>query len=351
MSDLAARIAGAPISWGVCEVPGWGWQYDPETVLAEMRDVGIAATEFGPDGFLPDDPAEKAKTLADLGLRAVGGFVPVVLHDAAHDPVPEVARALESFVAAGASTLVIAAATGSDGYDGRPVLDDNGWSTLLANLDRLTELAAAQGVLATIHPHVGTMIENADDVRRVLAGSTIGLTLDTGHLLIGGVDPVALTLKHTTRIKHTHLKDVDAAWAAKVQSGEVSYTDAVREGMYRPLGAGDVDLAAIVATLESSGYTGWYVLEQDTILQSRPTDEGPVADVRASITHLRSLAESTTNPTNAAAPASTTGPAATALGLASAADGPAAAGGARASATDGGSVGDAGDGTERGEVG
>src|SRR4029453_5906192 len=74
MTDLAHRIAGAPISWGVCEVPGWGWQYVPQTVLAEMRDVGLAATEFGPDGFLPVDPAEKAKTLADLGLRAVGGF-------------------------------------------------------------------------------------------------------------------------------------------------------------------------------------------------------------------------------------------------------------------------------------
>ncbi|TDO51426.1 inosose dehydratase [Kribbella sp. VKM Ac-2527] len=291
MSELATRIAGAPISWGVSEVPGWGWQYDPETVLAEMRDAGIAATEFGPDGFLPDDPADKAKTLADLGLRAVGGFVPVVLHDPSYDPAPEVSRALQGFAAAGASTLVLAAATGQDGYDDRPVLDASGWQTLLANLDRLAELAAAQGILATIHPHVGTMVENADDVRQVLDGSTIGLTLDTGHLLIGGVDPVALTLEYTARIKHTHLKDVDASWAARVQSGELSYTDAVRQGMYRPLGAGDIDLAAIVGALEASGYDGWYVLEQDTILLDRPTDEGPVVDVRASIDHLRRIAE------------------------------------------------------------
>jgi inosose dehydratase len=291
MTDLAARIAGAPISWGVCEVPGWGYQYDAETVLAEMRAVGLAATEFGPDGFLPEDPAEKAKRLADVGLRAVGGFVPVVLHDPAHDPAPEVAVALEGFVAAGATTLVLAAATGSDGYDDRPVLDDAGWSTLVGNLDKLAALAADSGVLATIHPHVGTMVENAADVERVLAGSSIGLTLDTGHLLIGGVDPVALTLAHTDRIKHTHLKDVDAAWAAKVQSGQVTYTDAVRDGMYRPLGHGDIDLGAIVSTLEKSGYDGWYVLEQDTILTGRPADEGPVVDVRVSIAHLQAIAE------------------------------------------------------------
>jgi inosose dehydratase len=290
MTDLAARVAGAPISWGVCEVPGWGWQYDVETVLAEMRDVGLAATEFGPDGFLPVDPAEKAKTLADVGLRAVGGFVPVVLHDPSYDPAPEVAMALEGFVAAGATTLVLAAATGQDGYDDRPVLDETGWNTLLGNLDKLAALAADRGILATIHPHVGTMVENADDVDRVLAGSSIGLTLDTGHLLIGGVDPVALTLRNTARIKHAHLKDVDAHWARKVRSGELTYTDAVRHGLYRPLGAGDIDLSTIVSALERSGYDGWYVLEQDTILPERPTGAGPVVDVRASITHLREIA-------------------------------------------------------------
>ena len=290
MSDVSARIAAAPISWGVCEVPDWGWQYDADTVLNQMRDLGLAATEFGPDGFLPADPGEKAKKLGHLGLRAVGGFVPVVLHDPAHDPAPEIKRALEGFIAAGAGTLVLAAATGQDGYDDRPVLDEDGWATLLANLDRLATIAEKQGVKATLHPHVGTMVENADDVNRVLEGSSIGLTLDTGHLLIGGVDPVALALRHTDRIRHTHLKDVDAAWAAKVQAGEVTYTDAVRQGMYRPLGQGDIDLATIVTALEKQGYDGWYVLEQDTILQERPNGEGPLVDVRASIDHLRSIA-------------------------------------------------------------
>lgn len=290
MSDVSARIAAAPISWGVCEVPDWGWQYDADTVLNQMRDLGLVATEFGPDGFLPENPAEKATKLAELGLRAVGGFVPVVLHDPAHDPAPEIERALEGFIAAGAGTLVLAAATGQDGYDGRPVLDEAGWSTLLANLDQLAAIAENQGVRGTLHPHIGTMVENADDVNRVLEGSSIGLTLDTGHLLIGGVDPVALALQHADRIRHTHLKDVNASWAAKVQTGEVSYTDAVRQGLYRPLGRGDIDLASIVTALENEGYDGWYVLEQDTILQARPNGEGPAVDVRTSIDHLRRIA-------------------------------------------------------------
>jgi inosose dehydratase len=61
--------------------------------------------------------------------------------------------------------------------------------------------------------------------------------------------------------------------------------------MYRPLGQGDIDLSTIVVALEKAGYEGWYVLEQDTILPSRPSDEGPLVDVRASIDHLRRIAE------------------------------------------------------------
>jgi inosose dehydratase len=292
VTSFAGRVAGAPISWGVCEVPGWGWQYDPATVLSQMQEVGLAATEFGPDGFLPDEPAAKAKTLADKGLRAVGGFVPVVLHDSTRDPVPGIEQALASFTAAGAGTLVLAAATGIDGYDQRPVLDGAAWRVLLTNLDRLELVAARSGITATLHPHVGTMVETADDVERVLAGSGIGLCLDTGHLLIGGADPAALAAEHAGRIRHTHLKDVDATWAGRVRSGEVSYTEAVRGGMYRPLGQGDVDIASIVGSLERAGYDGWYVLEQDTILAGPPGvgEPGPVAGVRASIEHLNAIA-------------------------------------------------------------
>jgi inosose dehydratase len=289
-SPLFDRIAGAPISWGVCEVPGWGHQLEPATVLAQMAELGLAATEFGPEGFLPDAPQDKARTLQEHGLAAVGQFVPVVLHDPGHDPLPEVLTAMEALVTAGASTVVLAAATGQEGYDVRPQLDEPGWTTLLANLDRLREAAAEQGLTATLHPHVGTMVESGEETDRVLAGSSIGLCLDTGHLLIGGGDPVRVAREHPERIAHTHLKDVRLDWARRVQTGEVSYTEAVSGGMYVPLGQGDVDIAAIVTALEDSGYAGWYVLEQDTILSGPPDGEGPVGDVRTSYDFLLVLA-------------------------------------------------------------
>lgn len=285
----AIRIAGAPISWGVCEVPGWGCQLSPERVLAEMREAGLTATELGPDGFLPSDTAQLTAMLAGYGLSCVGGFVPVLLHDASHDPMEELAGPLESLVAAGADVVVLAAATGSDGYDARPDLDDDQWANVFANLDRIEATVAARGLTATLHPHVGTMVETRADVDRVLAGSSIPLCLDTGHLLIGGTDPLELTRQVPERIKHAHLKDVDVALAEKVQSGELTYTEAVAAGMYVPLGVGDVDIAGIVKTLEDNGYDGWYVMEQDNILDAEPEGAGPLGDVLASVEFLRGV--------------------------------------------------------------
>jgi inosose dehydratase len=184
---------------------------------------------------------------------------------------------------------VFSADSGRTGYDSRPALDDEGWATLLRNLDRLAARAAERGVRGVLHPHVGTMVEKPDEVRRVLDGSGIALCLDTGHLLIGGTDPAELTRQVPGRIAHTHLKDVDDRFATRVQAGALTYTEAVREGMYRPLGSGDVDVAAIVSSLEGHGYDGWYVLEQDTILTEDPTGEGPVADVRTSVEYLKGL--------------------------------------------------------------
>ena len=194
-----------------------------------------------------------------------------------HDPADDLAGPLESLVAAGAGVVVLAAATGSDGYDSRPVLDDAQWATLLANLDRLAAIVADRGLLAVLHPHVGTIVETRADVDRVLAGSSIPLCLDTGHLLIGGTDPLELAKAVPNRIAHTHLKDVDAALAAKVQSGELTYTEAVKAGMYTPLGTGDVDIAGIVSVLRDNGFDGWFVLEQDTILDGEPDRRGPGA--------------------------------------------------------------------------
>jgi inosose dehydratase len=282
------RIAAAPISWGVCEVPGWGAQMPAARVLAEMRDLGIGATEAGPDGYLGSDPAGAAELVRGYGLRLVGGFVPTALHrPGALEPVE---RAAALFAAAGADVLVVAAATGVEGYDGRPELSEDEWRALLEGLDGAREVCAAAGLRCALHPHVGTMVERPEQVARVLEDSTVDLCLDTGHLVIGGNDPVELARRAADRVSHVHLKDVDAALSRDVLSGARTYSDAVHDGLYRPLGQGSVDLAEFVGLLEGAGYDGWYVLEQDAMLDDEPGEgAGPLADVRASRDFLASV--------------------------------------------------------------
>lgn len=284
------RIAGAPISWGVCEVPGWGYQMPAERVLTEMSSLGITATEFGPEGFLPEEPAAKAAFLDGYGLQAVGGFLPVVLHDPDHDPLTDVDPFIDACLASGAGVVVLAASTGLDGYDARPVLDELQWKTLLTHLDRISDHAESRGVVAAIHPHMGTLVENAADVDRVIEGSHVGLCIDTGHLAAAGADPVAITLANLARVKHVHLKDVDQAKAARVVSGEVAFADAVADGMWQVLGQGDVDIRAMIGALRSHGYDGWYVLEQDVMFKDgAPTGEGPVTDVRSCLDFVKDV--------------------------------------------------------------
>jgi len=286
-NSTPARIAAAPISWGVSEVPGWGHQLPVDRVVGEMAALGIAATEFGPDGFLPDDPQARAAYLTRHGLGAVGGFLPLVLHERGTDPMPQVDAFVTGCLAADAGVVVLAAHTGCEGYDSRPFLDDDGWQTLLDNVDRLAAHCRDRGVVAALHPHVGTMIESCAEVERVLAGSDIGLCLDSGHLLVGGTDPVLLAHDHPDRVVHVHLKDVDDVLAQRVRNGDLTFADAVRAGLFVRLGTGSVDVTEIILTLQAHAYAGWYVLEQDVMLDSADSGEQVAADVRASLDHVR----------------------------------------------------------------
>jgi len=288
-SDLD-RVAAAPITWGVCEVAGWGHQLRPEQVLQEVSELGLHAIELGPEGFLPADPESLLDLLGAHALELIGGFVPVVLHDATRleAELATVAGAADLLGAASAEVLVLAAASAHTGYERSERLDTRAWMTLAHGIERVQELAAARGLRVALHPHYGTVIESRSDIERVLESSPVALCVDTGHLTVAGVDPVEVMEAAPDRIGHMHLKDVDGPLAEQVRFGELAYREAVGYGMYRPLGSGDVDLESVIAALQASGYGGWLVLEQDRVLKEEPQEGGgPIGDARASVDYLR----------------------------------------------------------------
>lgn len=288
LGSLTGRIAGAPISWGVCEVPGWGVMLTPARVLPEMRSLGLAATELGAPGFLPDDPAALVGALTDHGMHLVGGFVPLVLHDRAqrNDALRRTRDTAELFQRAGATHFVTAVVQDYD-WSRPEALDADGMKVLGAGLQEVDEVCAKYGLTQVLHPHVDTLVETAADVELALEHSSVLWCLDTGHLQIGGVDPAEFARAYGDRVGHVHLKDVDNAIADRVLSRDLSLVDGVKQGLFRPLGAGDVAIDDVIAALEASGYRGWYILEQDTALSAEPAPgAGPVLDAASSIAFI-----------------------------------------------------------------
>jgi inosose dehydratase len=284
------KVAAAPISWGVIEIPGWGYQMAPDRVLAEMKSVGFDATELGPPGYLPEDPIACRELLDRHGLRMVAGFLATVLHEPGPQTLDEVDKQARVLAAAGAEMLVLAASLPGDSYEGRDRLSPDAWRRLSKSLDAAESIAASHDLGLAFHPHVGTAVESREDVQRLLDTTDVNLCLDTGHLFLGGTDPVVLAKEAGARVTHVHLKDVDLEVAGKFLSRELTYASAVRDGLYQPLGRGGLDIQAVFGRLVEAGYQGWFVLEQDTALTADPEPAGGPAEVaRQSLEYLRRL--------------------------------------------------------------
>ncbi|HKA03855.1 MAG TPA: TIM barrel protein, partial [Acidimicrobiales bacterium] len=208
--DRSERLAGAPISWGICEIPGWGLMLPARRVLQEMASLGIKATELGPPGFLPDEAEALKKTLDSYGLRLVAAFIPLVMHDrdVTDRTLATAGRAAQLLGGAGAEVFVSAALVDEAWAPRRP-LEAAEWHQLYETLGRLDGIAAEEGLRHVLHPHLGTLVETADDVRRVMDESDVRWCLDTGHLTLGGADPLEFARAARGRVDHVHLKDVN----------------------------------------------------------------------------------------------------------------------------------------------
>jgi len=290
--DLNKQLAGAPISWGVCEANGWGYQIAVDRVLTEMRECGITATELGPDGYLPQDAKELARVLDGHGLDLCGAFVPIVLHkkDRLKVSYERARRQAEVLAALNAGNFVLATPAEDGDYDSRDPMDAQAKAVFSESLPMITEIAKEFGLQMVLHPHAGTMFETPNDLDFLLNETDINLCLDTGHIVVGGGNPLDIAKRAGSRVKHVHLKDCDAAAAARIQNRTSTYSTEVKNGMYKPLGQGDAQISEVIRFLDGINYEGKLVLEQDVMLDQAPAvGAGPISAVKESIDFLKSL--------------------------------------------------------------
>lgn len=275
MNAAGPRIAGAPISWGVCEAPGWGTQLDADQVFGELAAAGFDAVEAGPDGYLPGDGEATRAALRRHGLVLAGAFLPVALHTPEHraTSLATLETVLDRLAASPGAALSLAVMGDRGDFAEREELTSGGWSSTLAALDEIAVRAAERAVPCGVHSHAGTAVERGEDLARILDGSDVGITVDTGHMVLGGIDPVQVVRDAGDRIVHVHLKDVDMEQSSAWRDGRfATYRAAVDAGLYTSLGEGGAGVADAVQVLAAGGYGGWLVVERDTSIdEQEPT--------------------------------------------------------------------------------
>jgi inosose dehydratase len=277
---MTVRVGGAPISWGVCEIPNWGPQLPVDRVLDELQTAGYAGTELGPWGFLPTDAAVVGPALARRGLAMAAAFVPLQLKDpAAYEATESQMRETAMLLRALGSQHIVLADAGDEHrrqIAGRPALTASGgltareWTGYAARLEQLSQICRFDyGLVPCFHPHGGTYIEHPDEISALLNRTDqhlVKLCLDTGHIAFGSGDPVALAKRYAGRIGHVHLKDIDQPRLRTLLEAGSDYVGAAQAGVFVELGAGSLDIPGLLAVLEAAAFDGWIIVEQDRVV-------------------------------------------------------------------------------------
>ncbi len=283
-------VAGAPVSFGVFDLGGTagGHLPGPDDVCAILSRHGYRGVDLGPIGFLGRGAALRGR-LGNHGLSLAGGWVDLPFSDPGAFPeaLPLLSEALDVFVEAHAGgqerlPLPTLADSGSDRRRANPgggkdlALSAKGWRTLARNVSVAARMVRERGFEPTFHHHACTHVETPEEIERFLDCSDVGLTLDTGHLILGGGDPVESLRRWSERVNHVHIKDARVDVLRSVVRDKGDMRDVWAGKAFVPLGEGDLDVDGFMNELIASGYDGWLVVEQDTIPQ--PDEDPNLAD-------------------------------------------------------------------------
>jgi inosose dehydratase len=267
---VSVRFGVSPIAWVNDDMPELGGDTPLETILADACDIGFAGVELG--GKFPRDAAVLKPLLDSYGLDLIGGWYSGELLVRDVDAEIAVAQDHLALLKAMGSTVFVHAETSNAIHgqratplSGAPRLDAAGWQAFGARMTGFADYIQGQGMRFAYHHHLGTVVERPSDLDAFLkvTGASVGLTLDTGHAALGGIDPVAAIRAHPDRIVHVHCKDVRRAIFADVQSKDASFLNGVLAGMFTVPGDGGLDYAAVMRALADIGYSGWIVVEAE----------------------------------------------------------------------------------------
>jgi len=267
---MAIRFGVSPIAWINDDMPELGGNTPLRTVLSDASEIGFHGIELG--GKFPREPRLLRKHLDEHGLDLVGGWYSgALLTRSAQAEIAALQPHLALLKAMGSSVFIFAETSNAIHSDGRrpisdtPRLDAAGWVSFGAALTEVADYIQAQGLRFAYHHHLGTVVERPGDIDALLmaTGASVGLTVDTGHAALGGIDSVALIRSHPGRVAHVHCKDVRPGVFERIAKGGGSFLDGVLAGMFTVPGDGQLNYGAIMRALAGIDYSGWIIVEAE----------------------------------------------------------------------------------------
>jgi inosose dehydratase len=267
---MSIRFGVSPIAWINDDLPALGGNTPLESVLEEARDLGFSGIELG--GKFPRDASVLKALLDHHQLALVGGWYSAnLLTRSAAAEIQAMQSHLGLLKAMGCSVFIIAETSNAIHCDqgsalsATPRLSATAWDEFGRKLTDVGDHLAQAGLRMAYHHHLGTVVESQQDLDRFLesTGPSVGLTVDTGHAALGGIDVMALIRDHPPRVAHVHCKDVRLRVFNRVKSESKSFLSGVISGMFTVPGDGDLEFARVMQALAKIGYAGWIIVEAE----------------------------------------------------------------------------------------
>jgi inosose dehydratase len=290
----ALPLAASPTTWGVdfADAPT---NPDWRVVLDEIAASGLRWLELGPIGYLPEDPEALGRKLSSLNLQVVGTFLfrPYWNPESRVEILEATRRTCRLVNAVGGDRLVLVDQPSPErvetagNFDMARRMQGSTRTKYFELIGEVASIASDEfGVRAVVHPHAGTYIEfrdEIDEIMEALSHEVLGLCVDTGHSIYAGVDPAELVRTYRERVEHIHLKDIDEMVLAETLLEGRSFWDAIRNGIFVPIGDGALNVSDFYLALQQVGYKRPITIEQDRDVSSKSS---PLTDLRRSLQFL-----------------------------------------------------------------
>jgi inosose dehydratase len=267
------KLAISPIGWTNDDDPSLGGHISFEQCISEMRQAGFEGTELG--SKYPKDAKDLKQRLASQGLSLSSAwfsafFTNPYQYQQTLDAFFDKASFLKNV---GATIINVCEVNDSIqqkdlplfGHH-KPTFNDDQWQRLYDGLQAMGRIATEMGMQLAYHFHLGTGVQNQDEVDRLMANTSpelVGLLLDTGHAYAAGVDIHALISQYGARIRLLHLKDVRPDILQQAIEQKWSFMTAVKQGMFTVPGDGCIDFKPILLQMHHVHYQGWIVVEAE----------------------------------------------------------------------------------------